>query len=201
MSAASGSRRTHEVEDHLDRIAEAAGGDDRVTLEEILEALEAVSFGSLLLVAGLVTLVPIVGDIPGVPTTMGIFVVLGSSQLLIGRESMWLPRWLRDRGVKGSTVEKALRWLRPVARVIDRVLRPRLDMFVQGAATYVIALITLLVGAAMPLMEFIPFSANAAGVILTTFGLALMVRDGLLALLTLGLLAAGVGFLLIRFLG
>lgn len=87
---------THEVEDHLDRIAETTEGDDRVTLEEILEAMEGASFGSLLLVAGLVTLVPIIGDIPGVPTTMGVFVVLGSSQLLIGRESMWLPRWLRE---------------------------------------------------------------------------------------------------------
>jgi hypothetical protein len=186
------------VEDHLDRIAEATAGDDRVNLEGILEAMEEVSFGSLLLVAGLVTLVPIVGDIPGVPTTMGVFVVLGSSQLLIGRESMWLPRWLRERAVKGSTVEAALRRLRPVARVIDRVLRPRLDVFVRGAATYVIALVTLLVGAAMPVMELIPFSANAAGIVLTTFGLALMVRDGLLALVTLGLLAGGVGFLLMQ---
>lgn len=190
--------KVRELEDHLDRVAEAAGGDDRVSLEEILDAMEAVSFGSLLLVAGLVTLVPIVGDIPGVPTTMGIFVILGSAQLLIGRESMWLPRWLRDRAVKGSTVEKALRWLRPVARAIDRVLRPRLDVFVQGAATYVIAVITLLVGAVIPLMEFIPFSANAAGVVLTTFGLALMVRDGLLALVTLGLIATGVGFLVVQ---
>lgn len=198
MSAPSENRRTHEVEDHLDRIAGTATGDDRVSLEQILDALEGVSFGSLILVAGLVTLVPIIGDIPGVPTTMGIFVILGSAQLLIGRESMWLPRWLRDRSVKGSSVEKALRWVRPVARGIDRVLRPRLDVFVQGAATYVIAVITLLVGAVMPLMEFIPFSANAAGVILTTFGLALMVRDALLALVTLGLIAAGVAFLVVQ---
>jgi hypothetical protein len=198
VSAANRKRRTHEVEAHLDRIAEAAADEDRISLEEILGALEAVSFGSLLLVAGVVTLVPIVGDIPGVPTTMGIFVILGSAQLLIGRESMWLPRWLRERAVKGSTVEKALRWLRPVARTIDRVLRPRLDVFVQGAATYVIAVITLLVGAMMPLMEFVPFSANAAGVVLTTFGLALMVRDGLLALVTLGLIATGVGFFVLQ---
>jgi hypothetical protein len=198
VSAANRKRRTHEVEAHLDRIAEAADDEDRISLEEILGALEAVSFGSLLLVAGVVTLVPIVGDIPGVPTTMGIFVILGSAQLLIGRESMWLPRWLRERAVKGSTVEKALRWLRPVARTIDRVLRPRLDVFVQGAATYVIAVITLLVGAMMPLMEFVPFSANAAGVVLTTFGLALMVRDGLLALVTLGLIATGVGFFVLQ---
>lgn len=186
------------LEDHLDRIGETADGrSDRISLEAIVEAMESASFGSLLLIAGLVTLAPIVGDIPGVPTIMGIFVILASSQLLLGRDTMWLPRWLRERAVKASTVEKVLGWLRPVARVIDRVLRPRLDVFVQGVARYVIAILTLLVGAVMPGMEFIPFSANLAGVVLTTFGLALVMRDGLLVLLTLGLIAATVGLLVI----
>ena len=53
----------------------------------------------------------------------------------------------------------------------------------------------------MPVMEFIPFSANLAGVVLTMFGLALMVRDGLLALLGLTLIAAAVGLVLLRLVG
>ncbi|HSM09785.1 MAG TPA: exopolysaccharide biosynthesis protein [Gemmatimonadota bacterium] len=191
----------NELEDHLLRIAGAAEGDDRVSLEEILAAMENVSFGALLLVAGLVTLVPIIGDIPGVPTTMGILVVLGSAQLLLGRESMWLPRWLRERSVRASTVTKGIERAQPVARTVDRVLKRRLDLFVQGAATYVIAVVTLLLGAVMPVMEFIPFSANLAGVVLTAFGLALMARDGLLSLLGLALIAAAVVLVVVRFLG
>ena len=191
---------THELQDQLDRIAEWAADDDRVSLEELLEAMENVSFGALLLVAGLVTLVPIIGDIPGVPTTMGVLVVLGSAQLLIGRESMWLPRWLRERAVQASTVTKVIERIEPVARAVDRVLQPRLDLFVRGAATYVIATVTLLLGGVMPVMEFIPFSANLAGVVLTTFGLALMVRDGLLALFGLSVIGTTVGVLAVRFL-
>ena len=191
---------TNELQDHLARIGEAAVGDDRLTLEEVLEAMENVSFGALLLVAGLVTLVPIIGDIPGVPTTMGVLVVLGSAQLLAGRETMWLPRWLRERGVKGSTVVKVTDRVQPVARAIDRVLRPRLELFVEGAATRVIAGLTLLLGAVMPVMEFIPFSANLAGVVLTTLGLALMVRDGLLALLGMGVVGTAAGLVAARFL-
>lgn len=194
-------RRTRAVENHLDRLGETAEGDgDRISLEAMLTAMETVPFGSLLLVAGLVTLMPILGDIPGVPTTMGVLVALGSSQLLLGRETMWLPRWVRERTVKASIVKTALRWLRPVARATDRVLRPRLDLFVQGVATYVIAVTTLLVGVVMPLMEFVPFSANLAGVVLTTFGLALIVRDGLLALVTLALIAIAVGLVVVRLL-
>jgi hypothetical protein len=192
--------KSHEIEDHLARVGEAAAGTDGISLGEILEATDTVSFGSLLLVAGLVTLAPVIGDIPGVPTTMGVFVILTSGQLLVGRETMWLPGWLRDRSVKTSSLERALRWLRPVARTIDRVLRPRLEVFVRGIATYVIAVITLLVGAAMPVMEFVPFSANAAGIVLTAFGLALTARDGILALLAFSVIAVAVGLLAGRFL-
>lgn len=193
---------TRELQDHFARVAAAAADDDddRVSLEEILEVMENVSFGALLLVAGLVTLVPIIGDIPGVPTTMGVLVVLGSAQLLLGRESMWLPRWLRERAVRASTVTKVIDRIQPVARLVDRALRPRLDVFVRGAATHVIAALTLLLGAVMPVMEFIPFSANLAGVVLTTFGLALMVRDGLLALFGLSVIGVAVGLVAVRFL-
>lgn len=187
-----------ELQEQLDRIGAAADGDDRVSLEEILAAMESISFGALLLVAGLVTIVPIVGDIPGVPTTMGVLVVLGSAQLLLGRESLWLPRWLRERAVRGSAVTKVIDRTRPVARTVDRVLKPRLGVFVRGAATYVIAVVTLLVGAVMPVMEFIPFSANLAGVVLTIFGLALMARDGLLALIGLALIMTAVGLIALR---
>jgi hypothetical protein len=98
-----------------------------------------VSFRSLLLLAGLVTLAPLVGDIPGVPTTMGVLVILTSGKLLVGRTTMWLPGWIRHRSVKASSLEKALKWLRPVARTIDRVLRPRLEIFVRGVVTSVTA--------------------------------------------------------------
>jgi hypothetical protein len=45
-----------------------------------------------------------------------------------------------------------------------------------------LALLCLGVGAVMPLMEAIPFSANAAGVALTLLGLSLVARDGALGL-------------------
>ncbi len=49
-------------------------------------------------------------------------------------------------------------------------------------------------------MELVPFSANGAGAVLTGFGLALIARDGLVALvaLALAMLTGGiVGYVLI----
>lgn len=83
----------------LDRISEAAPDSDRVSLRGILEVVGHRSFGPLLLVTGLFTLAPIIGDIPGVPTIIGMIVFLISVQLLFKREHLWLPHFLLDRSV------------------------------------------------------------------------------------------------------
>ena len=181
----------------LDRIDEAAEGRVRVTLGMIVDALGDRSFGPLLLLAGLITLAPVVGDIPGVPTTMGVLVLLTAAQLLIGRDHFWFPSWVLDRGVGRDKLEKASGWLRKPARWVDRVLRARLTAVVRGPGRFVIALACLVIGAAMPPMEVVPFSANGAGAALTALGLALIARDGLVALIALGV-AAGTFWIVIR---
>jgi hypothetical protein len=167
----------------LDKIGEAAKTGERVPLGSILETVGSRSFGPLLLVAGLVTLAPIIGDIPGMPTIMGLMVLLISGQMLIRQDRFWLPEWLLKRSVARDDLCKTLDWLRRPARFLDRLIRPRLFLFIRDAGLYVIAVTCLAIAAVMPIMETIPFSANIAGVALTAFGLALIASDGLLALL------------------
>jgi len=183
------------LEELLDRLDEAAEDRLRVTLGMILATVGDRSFGPLLLLAGLVTLAPVVGDIPGMPTTMGLLVLLTAVQLLAGREHLWLPGWLLDRSVARAKLDKATDWLRRPARFIDRLMRPRLTVLVRGPGKYLIVLVCVVVAAAMPPMELVPFSANGAGAALTAFGLALIARDGLVALLAL--LVAGATFWLV----
>lgn len=180
------------LDELLTRIGEADGEKDRVTLKDILEAVGRSSFGPLVLLAGVITLTPVVGDIPGVPTTLGVLVVLTAGQMVIGRSYFWFPRWLLRRSLKREKVRKVVRWGRKPARWVDRVLRVRLTFLTEGPGAYAVAVSCLVIGAAMPAMDFVPFSANVAGVILTLYGLSLIARDGLLALagfaLTIGLL-------------
>lgn len=167
----------------LERIRETTEEGRRVSMGKILDAVGRRSFGALLLVAGLITLMPLVGDIPGVPTVMAVFVVLIAGQLLLRRHHLWLPEWLLKRSVESEKLDKALDWMDRPAQFIDRWLRPRLRLLTRRVATYFIAIACLFVAALMPIMEFIPFSANLAGGALTAFGLSLVTRDGLLALL------------------
>lgn len=188
-----GNQESSTVEQLLDRIGGADTESDRVSLRAILDAVGRRSFGPLILVAGLVTLAPLIGDIPGVPTIMATFVLLTAGQLLFGREYFWLPQWLLARSVSRDKLCKALAWLRRPARFFDRVLRPRLTMLTRGPGTYAIAVVCIIIALAMPPMELVPFSANGAGAALTAFGLSLIARDGLLALLALVVTAVTLG--------
>jgi hypothetical protein len=170
------------LEQLLDRIAEAARDRDQVSLGEIVESVGRKSFGPLLLLAGVITVSPLSG-IPGMPTTMGVFTFLIAVQLLVGREYFWLPERLLKRSVNRNRLDKALEWVRPPARYIDRFLRPRLPALLHGAGNYVIAIVCTLLAATMPLMEVVPFSVNGVGAALATFGVALIADDGLVALI------------------
>lgn len=167
----------------LDRVGEAAQKGSWVSLGGILEVVGRRSFGPVLLLAGLIILAPIIGDIPGVPTVIGLLVFLIAVQLLFRREHIWLPEVLLNRSLPQEKLQKALRWLRPPAQFVDRFLRPRLTIFTAGPVTYFIASLCMVISVLMPIMEMVPFSANAAGAALTIFGLSLIARDGLLALL------------------
>lgn len=187
------------LEQMLDRIDKSAEGRERISLGAIVEGVGGRSFGPLLLIAGIIMTSPLSG-IPSIPTTMGALVLLIALQLLFRKQHFWLPRWLLKRSMARSKISKGIRFLRPSARFIDRLLRPRLPVFIDGAAIYLIAMACIVIAVFMPIMELVPFSAHLAGVALTAFGLALIARDGLLALLALLITATTFGTLLYQLL-
>jgi len=184
----------------LDQIQGIEGQSGSVFFEHILEVAGRRSFGTLLFITGIITLAPLIGDIPGVPTMMGAIVFLVSVQLLMQRKKLWLPQFLLKRSIDRGKLRRALEKLKTPIRYIDKLLRPRLTIFTKGVMVYVIALICLCTALLMPVMEFIPFSANIAGFTLTVYGLALLVNDGLLALLAYITLCVIIGFFAARFL-
>ena len=170
------------IEGLLERIDAASKKKRRVTFGDLYKEVGRRSFGPLILLAGLVTVAPLIGDIPGVPTTIGVIVMIVSGQMLAGRSHFWLPKFLLNRSVASSKLQKALSWLWRPARFVDRLIGPRLVVLTDGAGARVIAGLCLIVGAAMPVMDFVPFTANVAGIALTAFGLSIIAHDGVLAI-------------------
>lgn len=172
------------LEELLDRFDEAANDNHEVSLDVMMDEVGRRSFGPLLLLAGVIMMAPLIGDIPGVPVILGLFVLLVTLQMLIGRDHFWLPQWLLKQSVSSEKLKKATnKWLRKPARGIDRLLRKRLEIFTGLAGARAIAMGSALLALATPIAEFIPFSANGVGAAITLFGLALIAHDGLVALI------------------
>ncbi|UXZ53594.1 exopolysaccharide biosynthesis protein [Halomonas sp. 7T] len=176
--------------DLIESIETLEKGASRVSVDDVVSAVGRRSFGPLLLVAGLITLAPIIGDIPGMPTLMAVLVLLVSVQLLAGREAFWLPGFLLKRSFSRQKFNKGLQLMKKPARWVDGLLRVRLPWLTGYIGIRVTALVCLMIALAMPPMEFIPFSANGAGLALVLLGLGLVARDGLVLLLGLALFGA-----------
>lgn len=187
-----------DLEAMLDLMIDVATDVDEVSLDDVLSTIGRRSFGPVVLLAGLITLAPIVGDIPGVPTMMAMIVLLTMGQLAFQAEHFWLPRWLLARSVSSVKMRKAVSALKKPSRFIDRLLKPRLTVLVRGGSRYAIALACGFTALMTPAMEFIPFSGNAAGLVWTLFGLALITRDGVVALLGYCITGGAVAIILVN---
>lgn len=179
------SEKFSNLEELLDQIKKAGEKNDEVTFDNILDKIGRRSFAPMILLAGVIISAPVIGDIPGVPTIMGAFVVLTTVQLLLQRDHFWMPDWILKRSADKEKIKKGIDWLYKPARYIDRLLKPRLTLFTHGAGHYTIAVVSFLMALCLPVMEVIPFSANVAGIAFILFGLSLITHDGFIALLAL----------------
>ena len=171
-----------------------SGRSDAVSAGEILEAFEHRSLGMLLTVFGLITILPVIGDIPGAAITMATLIVIASLQSLAGRGRLWMPDFVRRHEFRRSTFDRNVERLRPWVRWIDRLLKPRLLPLVDGRKQRrAVAIASALLGLLLYPLAFVPFGANAPALGTIAFGLGLAACDGLMVLLGYALVAVTVG--------
>jgi hypothetical protein len=162
-------------------LAQAGRAKTQVSVRELRDVIGRRSFAPLLLAASIVGFTPL-GGIPGVPTTLATIVVIIAVQIVMGFESLWLPRFLLDRKVEGKKLVRGAKSLRPVARAIDRAIRPRLTFLTQRPTSYVIAVVCVMIALTVPPLELVPFVDIPLWAALVAFSLALVAHDGLLAI-------------------
>lgn len=187
----------HDLEDVLAgmaRAAEQAG--EAVSVGALMHQFGRRSFGPLLLVPALIGLTPL-GAIPLLPSAMAVVVILIAGQLLIGLRHFWLPRVLLERTVPRDKLDTAIEKTRPVAAVVDRLLRPRLTWLTRAPFVYPAALVCVLVALTVPPLEVVPFACALSFLSIGLFALALTADDGLLTLLAFAV-ALGAGWMVLQ---
>lgn len=184
-----------EVLDRLQELGEQAGG-DKVRLGDMLEAMGHRAYGPFLIVLPMIEISP-VGGIPGLPTALAAVLVLLAIQLVLGREHLWLPGFLANRGMSGEKLQKVVDKGRPIAKRMDKWFHGRLPALTKGPMVKVAGVAIILLCLTVPPLELLPFASTAPMAAIMAFGIALLVRDGVLMVfacaLSVGAVALGAG--------
>ena len=171
----------HDLVGLLAVLAKAGRAKTQVSVRDLRDVVGRRSFAPLLLAASIVGFTPL-GGIPGVPTMLATIVVIIAVQIVMGFETLWLPRFLLDRRVEGKKLVRGAKSLRPMARAIDKVIRPRLTFLTHRPTSYVIAVLCVMIALTVPPLELLPFVDIPLWAALVAFSLALVAHDGLLAI-------------------
>jgi hypothetical protein len=182
----------HSVGEILDCLDEVAGKRDRVSVGAIVESFGNRSYGAILMIPVLVDWSPL-GGIPGVQSFLALIAALVAAQMVIGRRHLWLPGFVARRGIDSAKLRTAAARMRGVARFMDRHFHGRLERLTREPFSRVAAGVVIAICLAVPPLDLVPFGGSGPMLAIALFGLALLVRDGVLMIAALALSVGAVG--------
>ena len=155
----------------LSRIAAEAEG-ERITLGDLLAALQSRAFGAMMIVFAFPNILP---SPPGLAAVLGLPLVVLSGLMTAGREP-WLPDFIARRGLTTATfrnlVERGKPWIERAERLLRQRLLPLTAGFGQRAIGVWCFVLSLL------LMLPVPFGNLAPSLAICVLSLGLLERDG-----------------------
>jgi hypothetical protein len=180
------------TEKSLADVIEGFGEDASPTLTvgQMLAAFDSRAFGAMLLVFGLLNTLPLP---PGSSTILSLPILLLAPQIALGAATPWLPRGVVDKPLKRDDLRGLFRRLGSIVRKMELITRPRLRPLFAPLGERAIGVVCTLL--ALVLVLPIPLGNLAPGATVAVLALALLQRDGILALLGY-LMAVGSGALL-----
>ncbi len=159
-------------------------------VRDILQALGDRAYALLIVLFGLPNCLPMP---PPIPLICGILLAGLALQLIIGRPTPWLPRFVLNRSISVSVVESATARAMPWLARIERICRPRMTILQHDVALRLVGV--ALLAMALGLLVAAPFIGQIPiGVGVCLVGLGLVERDGLVLLS--GALIGAVGIML-----
>ncbi len=188
----------------LDRIAQRIEDDgpaaksQKLSLGDILDIVGRQSYGPLLLVIGIMSVSPL-ALIPGSTWAFALLTLLVAAQMAVNLKHPWLPKAALRVSFPEPKVCEAIEKVRPFTRVVDKVIKPRLEFLAHEPWLLLIALLAIAAAIVTFPLSFIPFAPLLPGLAVILVGLGVTARDGVvlgIAIVLVGL--AGV-WLAVRF--
>ena len=175
MTAHASNEKT--ISDRLDQLAESATG-GAVSLDWIMGQLHERAFGLFLLVLALPCCIPFLYGIPQIVSLPLMFV---SAQILMGRQTPWLPERLAARTVSAEGLENLADRAGPWLRRIEAFSRPRQAHWTRAPLDRIVGLALVLFSASI--LVPLPGTNTVPGIAVVLVAMGLLQRDGLLVIL------------------
>lgn len=160
-----------------------------------MESLGSRAYGPGMLFLAAIELLPFVSAIPGLFIVTASGIVLLASQLLLGRETPWLPAWMLNFSFPREKLLKIDRLFRPWAKWVDGLVKPRFEFLMAPPFLQLIALACIGLAISFFPLSPIPAAEKIPAFPIALFALAISARDGLMALLGFALLTVSLGLL------
>lgn len=181
-------KRERALSDVLDQLESSAEGES-IAVEAVIKKLGRRSFAALMLVFSLISTSP-ASAIPGITATVALIVFILVLQMILGRDCVWLPGFITRRQMSTAKLCKGIGWLRKPVRFVEQFLKPRFTFLFHRPWLWLPLILILALTLFMPFMEVIPTSGSIASAVIALFAAGLLMRDGVLAMASLILLAA-----------
>ena len=159
---------------------------DRITIEDIMIAMNSGGFGLVLMFFSLPTLIPLP---PPFPSLFSLPVVIFALQMMIGLKAPKLPKFISKKTIKRALLANILEKSSIYFAKVEVFLKPRLlflsSGFFEKIIGFFLLIFALLILTPLPLSNFLP----GVAILVTSFGL--IEKDGVIIIL--GLLIGIVG--------
>ena len=158
----------------------------KLTLGEMVAGIEGnAGLGHVLFVLILPVLLPMP---PGVSMVLALPLLVVAPQIVVGRQSLWLPKALARQAIKRSELVKLLRRVLPFLDRVERLARPRLSFLTGRIGASAIGVACTLVACVLVLP--IPFANLIPALAIASFAVGLARKDGLFVLTGYALIIA-----------
>jgi hypothetical protein len=148
-----------------------------ISLGDVLDAFGNRAFGALMLLFAAPNMLPLP---PGLSAVLGAPLLFVTAQLMLGRPTLWMPRFICRQSIRRDFFALLTTKLSPVLQRAERILRPRLPLLLHPVNERIVGAACLLL--AIILFLPIPFGNIPPAWAIAAFALGILERDGLATL-------------------
>lgn len=148
-----------------------------LTYGKLVDLLGDQGLGIVAILFALPSALPI-SVIPGFSLIFGLPIVFVALHLVIGRPTLWLPKYLSTRTIDKAKLMKIIKKCLPYLMYVERLVKPRWSFFSTPAMERMHGVI--LTVSSLLLLLPIPFSNFVFASIIICFGFGLAEKDGII---------------------